>query len=172
MNAKDPVPATDKFLSDAQKAWYKDAPMDKVRAFTVENVPADAQLAMDKAGAAGATRFLSSSGKLTGYSNVYFNKNLAFSSAKQLFFTMGHELVHVSQYAALAGQSAEMVRALDFRNMLDYHAYSYQNSLGGTSLNSFTRSEILNWSNTITQFNSMGYLKFPWTFNHSFRFPF
>ena len=149
--------------------------MDKVRAFTVENVPSAVQSEMDAANAAGMTRplSLSISGKLTGYSNVYFNKNLAFTSAKQLFFTMGHEFVHVSQFAALAlaGETRSLLTQ-DFLNMLDFHAYSYQNSLGGTSLNSFTRSEILNWSNKITQFNSMGYSNFSWTFNHSFRFPF
>jgi hypothetical protein len=47
VNGGDPVPTTDQFLSDAQKAWFKDAPMDKVKAFSVENVPASAQNAMD-----------------------------------------------------------------------------------------------------------------------------
>jgi RHS repeat-associated protein len=32
VNGGDPVPATDQFLSDAQKAWYKDAPMNNVKA--------------------------------------------------------------------------------------------------------------------------------------------
>ena len=39
VNGGDPVPATDQFLSDAQKVWYKDAPMGNVKTFTVENVP-------------------------------------------------------------------------------------------------------------------------------------
>ena len=173
-----PVPATDQFLSSSQKVWYKDAPMDKVRAFTVENVPESHLtgrngLITNKAPAKtvpfsvnkGIDRILS------GYSNVYFNKALAFSSAKQLFFAMGHEFIHVSQFAALAGQSASILTP-DFITMLEFHAYSYQNSLGGVQFNSFTRDEIIRWSTAYPQFNSMGYLNFPWTFNHSFVYPF
>jgi RHS repeat-associated protein len=174
VNGGDPVAATDQFLSDAQKAWYKDAPMNNVKTFTVENVPVKAQEAMDAIGAPGSTVTSSyvTTGKLTGMSNVYFNKNLAFSSAKQLFFTMGHEFVHVSQFAALAGQPASLIRNPDFMNMLDFHAYSYQNSIGGLQLNSFEKGEILRWSSTYSQFNSMNYINFPWSFNYSFVYPF
>ncbi|MBU1014060.1 MAG: hypothetical protein KKG99_13760 [Bacteroidetes bacterium] len=173
VNGGDPVPATDQFLSDAQKAWYKDAPMNNVKAFTVENVPIKIQDAMDAIGAPGSTVTSSyvTTGKLTGMSNVYFNKNFAFSSAKQLFFTMGHEFVHVSQFAALAGQSRTLLTQ-DFLDMLDFHAYSYQNSLGGLQLNSFTRDQIINWGTIYPQFNSMNYTNFHWTFNHSFVYPF
>ena len=59
----------------------------KRKTFTVENVPATVQLEMDAAKAMGGTRPTSIGGKLTGYSRVYFNKNLAFSSAKQMFRT-------------------------------------------------------------------------------------
>ncbi len=44
VNGGDPVPAIDQFLSDAQKAWYKDAPMNNVKAFTVENVLINTQM--------------------------------------------------------------------------------------------------------------------------------
>jgi RHS repeat-associated protein len=169
----DPVPATDQFLTDAQPVWYKNAPMNRTRVFTVENVPVSAQLKMDAIGAPGLTYGLSGkiSGNLTGNSVVYFNKNLAFSSAKQLFFTMGHEFVHVSQFAALAGESAAILTS-DFVDMLDFHAYSYQNSLGGLHLNSYTQEEIIRWANTYHQFKAMNYQNFSWTFNHSFIYPF
>ncbi len=173
VNGGDPVPATDQFLSDAQKAWYKDAPMNNVKAFTAENVPVKAQEAMNAADAPGSTvptKYVTS-GKLTGMSNVYFNKNLAFSTAKQLFFTLGHEFVHVSQFAALAGQSSSILTP-DFLDMLDFHAYSYQNSIGGLQFNSFTREDILRWSTSYSQFSSMNYINFPWTSNHSFIYPF
>ena len=165
------VPATDAFLSDAQRAWYPDAPMDRVNAFTVEKVPASVQARMDAVGAPASTRPLSLNGKLTGNSNVYFNKNLAFSSAKDLFYSMGHEFVHVSQFAALAGQSTSILTS-SFYNMLDFHAYSYQNTLGGVRYNSFTRAEIMNWMNNYPHFNAMNWINFPWTANHLFKFPF
>ena len=173
VNGGDPVPATDQFLSDAQKAWYKDAPMNNVKAFTVENVP-DNIFVGDNANGVGCTVPLSGefSGKLTGMSNVYFNKMLAFSSAKQLFFTMGHELVHVSQFAALSGAKALLVQNPDFKAMLDYHAYSYQNSLGGLKFSSYTKDQLIGWATTYPQFQAMNYIKFPWTSTHSFTYPF
>ena len=42
---------------------------------------------------------------------------------------MGHELVHLSQYTALAGQSAGIVTK-NFIDLLEYHAYSFEFSLG------------------------------------------
>jgi RHS repeat-associated protein len=178
----DAVPATDRFLSDAQQAWYKDAPMDKVSKFTTENVPAELQLKMDQAGAPGATGYLQRGGVLTGRSNVYFNKNLAFSSAKQLYFTMGHELVHVSQYAALAGQPTSILKQSFVYNgqtirfnhgMMEFHAYSYENSLGGTQLNSFSpdlvKAMAKQWP---SYFNMLGYRNFGWTGTSNFIYPF
>lgn len=47
VDAGDPVPATDQFLSDAQKVWFKDAPMNNVNKFTVEKVSVDIQLKID-----------------------------------------------------------------------------------------------------------------------------
>lgn len=168
-----PVPANDQFLSEAQGAWYTDAPMDNVYNITVENVPSEVQIQMDAAGAPAATRALSSSGKLTGNSNVYFNKNLAFSSAKQLFYTMGHEFVHVSQYAALVGQPVSLLNQSGFKDMLDFHAYSYQNSIGGLQYNSFTREEIKIWMSTFPEyFKLTNYINFPWINNVTFNYPF
>ena len=168
-----PVPANDQFLSEAQGAWYTDAPMDNVYNITVENVPSEVQIRMDAAGAPAATRALSSSGKLTGNSNVYFNKNLAFSSAKQLFYTMGHEFVHVSQYAALVGQPVSLLNQSGFKDMLDFHAYSYQNSIGGLQYNSFTREEIKIWMSTFPEyFKLTNYINFPWINNVTFNYPF
>ncbi len=169
-----PIPEglqNDAFLKQAQEAWYKDAPMDKVKAFTVENVPAQQQIDMNYAGASAVTIPENLNGKISGISNVYFNKNLAFSSAKQLFFTMGHEFVHVSQFAALASQQYSLLTP-DFLDMLDFHAYSYQNSIGGLQLNSYTKEELLRWSSLYPQFSDMNYINFPWTSNHSFQYPF
>jgi RHS repeat-associated protein len=173
INGGDPVPATDQFLSDAQKAWFKDAPMDKVKVFTVEKVPKNVQNEMDKIGATAATKYLHKSGTLTGNSNVYFNKNLAFTSAKQLFFTMEHEFVHVSQYAYLGsiGATSETVKAPLVIEMLDFHAYSYEWSLGSTNSGGFIQADILSFKNS-SLFNPLNYINFSWNFNHSFIFPF
>lgn len=176
VNGGDPVPATDQFLSDAQKAWYKDAPMNNVKAFTVENVPEShltGKSGLITNNAPAKTVPLSVNKVFTGNSNVYFNKNLAFSSAKQLFFTMGHEFVHVSQVAALAGQSTSLLSQPGFIDLLDFHAYSYQHSLGGLQLNSFTRDVVRGLATQYpTYFNTLGYTNFGWTSLASFVYPF
>ena len=161
------VPATDQFLSDAQKTWFPDAPMDKVREFTVENVPEGFfNQSPEHAKAAGATIAMSSKGKLTGFSKVYFNKDLAFTSAKQLFYTMGHELVHVSQYAALAGECIySTTRAEGFFKMLDNQAYTYQTYLGDKNHSPIP-------TNYTKYFNETLWVNFKWTYTHSFKYPF
>lgn len=173
VNEGEPVPATDDFLSKAQKVWYKDAPMGNVEAFSIENVPEKYLTSMDAVNGRGITVTTSIEGKLTGRSSVYFHPVRAVSSARQLFWTMGHEFIHVSQYAALAGQSSSLLRSTGFKDMLDFYAYSYEATLGGSNLSSFTREEISMWVKTYPQqFQAMSSLKFPWTSNHSFKYPF
>ena len=103
---------------------------------------------------------------------MYFNASRAFSSAKELFFTMGHELVHVSQIAALAGQSGSLVTE-SFRNMMEFQAYSYEAFLGRETLNSFTPAEISSWAKNFSKwFKSLHFMSFNWTRNYSFTYPF
>lgn len=135
----DPVPMekrNDAFLRKAQKVWFPDAPMEHVRndSFTVEDVPDKVMQTMKDKGAAAATMPLSgsTSGKLNGNSVIYFNGNKCFDSARDLFYTMGHEFVHVSQFAALAGLPREIYNNIwEFHDMLDYHAWNYQYVLQG-----------------------------------------
>lgn len=176
------VPATDEFLSKAQKVWYEDAPMESVNKFTVENVPTDIQAAMDAANAPGATRFFQKGGLISGRSNIYFNRNLAFTSAKQLYYTMGHELLHASQYASLVGQPTSLINEHFIfdgspvyfnHDLLEFHAYNYQYSLGGTRLNSFNsglvKAMAKQWP---SYFNQLGANNFSWTSNSNFKYPF
>ena len=164
------LPKTDDFLLKAQKEWYKDAPMENIKKFTVENVPEKSQQAMMRNNAPAATvAFRTKSGLFTGESNVYFNKHLAFSSSKQLFFSMGHEFVHVSQYSVLAGLSHKLT--VDFVDMLEFHAYSFQNSLGGKSFNAFDniRSVASKYGDL---FKRLSYVNFSWTSNVTYKYPF
>ncbi|WP_293734171.1 RHS repeat-associated core domain-containing protein [uncultured Parabacteroides sp.] len=139
ISEKDNLPISDEFLKKAQGAWFKDAPMENVKKFTVENVPDHIQQSMvdNKAGARTLALKSKITGKYTGMSNVYFNKDIAFISAKQLYYTMGHEFVHVSQYAALAGEVAKTFENKLFGSLIEFHAYSYESILGGKVLNSF-----------------------------------
>ena len=107
------------------------------------------------------------------YSVVYFNKDLAFSSAKQLFFTIGHELVHISQFAAMANEPISFIYDLDFIALSEFHAYSYQNSLGGLELNSFPRDVVTSLAAKFPlYFDCLYYSNFKWTSTASFVYPF
>ncbi len=177
INGGDPVPATDQFLRDAQKAWYPDAPMDQINNFSVENVPATTQTNMNLEQARAATVATSnkSTGLITGRSSVYFNTNpnfSAFSDAKQLFYAMGHEFVHVSQYAALANQPVTLLTK-SFRYMMDFGAYSYQHSLGSTNYGGYTSADVRQFMTSFPDwYSKLGYINFNWTYNHSFSYPF
>ena len=131
VNEGDPVPATNDFLLKAQRAWYKDAPMDNIDVFSIENIPEKRLKSLDASNARAVTVTKSVGGKFTGRSSVYFHPVRAVSSAKQLFLTMGHELMHVSQYTTLIGHSSSLISLKGFQNMLDYYAYSYEAILGG-----------------------------------------
>lgn len=173
IQSDDPVPATDDFLKKAQEAWYKDAPMESVNKFTVENVSAATQAKLDNAGAGGLTARLTRNGILSGRSNVYFNKNNAFTSAKRLYYVMGHEFVHVSQFASLAGQSSNIITR-DFIELMEYHAYSYENTvLGSSNYGGFDKDQVKYLLETFPEyFSKMSYTNFSWTQNHSFVYPF
>ena len=173
----DPVPATDDFLNQAQEAWYPDAPMEHVGKFTVENVPEShltGKNGLITRGAAAKAVPLSRNGILTGQSNVYFNKDLAFTSAKRLFFSMGHEFVHVSQYASLAGQASSLLRQPGFIDLIEYHAYSYEyNVLGSSNYGGFTPVAVGDLMRQFPNyFHTLSYTNYPWTTTANFIYPF
>ena len=110
---------------------------------------------------------------------MYFNKNLCFRSAKTLSYSMGHEFVHVSQFAELKGFSSTILDYVSpgggsLYDLLDSFAYSYETSIGNnTPLNSFSK-EILkelhtHFSDIIPKIN---YIYYPWTIKASYKYPF
>jgi hypothetical protein len=119
-------------------------------AWSTENIPPDILAAMDAATPPAAAATVPHVGKdfvLTGGPNTYFHPERAFTSAKQLFVTMGHELVHVSQYLALAGTgftSIQMQQNKNFLDMLDFQAYNFSNKIGGNYWHSRLNNDWLN----------------------------
>ncbi len=170
INAKEKIPfenISDEFLEKARNVWYKEAPIESINKFTVENVSLKDQTIMDADGAFAWTKSSSikSTGILTGKSNVYFNKNLAFTSYRTLFDTMGHELVHVSQISYLGSIGAnKSILTADFIQLMEYGAYSYKGTSGFA--NSFdTKALIKTYPN---YFKPLHYTSFPWTNNAYF----
>jgi RHS repeat-associated protein len=177
INPNEPVPATDDFLRQAQENWFPDAPMDKLKAFTVENPTASITEFFAKNPSKYAiTDGISIKNKLTGNSRMYFNPNTAFSSAKTLYLAMGHEFVHVSQYASLIGRSFDLIKDNEFRDgLMEYYAYGYQHDVlkdefVGTM---FTPDVVGGYMKQFgDDFYSMNYRNFSWATNTSFIYPF
>lgn len=166
---KGPVRAEDEFLEKAQKVWFPNAPREKVRNFSVEKIPKSVLAEIEIKGADGITKPIYSNGKITGMSDVYFNKDRAFSSARKLFVTMGHEFVHVSQIAVLTGQPSSIFTA-QFAKMMEFHAYQYNPLIGGLNANSFTRAEILEFMK-MKYFNALSIVNFSWAYQARFVYP-
>ena len=173
VSPEDVIPATDENLNKLQKMWFHDAPTEKVKKFTVENLSDGAKKYFAKHPNTGGitTGLKDAAGNYTGNSNVYFNPKVAFSSAKELFNTMGHELVHVSQLSTLVGQCANFVRN-NLRSIMEFHAYSFQSRVGSVIGNSFTPNEVRGWMQTYPNFfKSLSANNFSWTSNVKFIMP-
>ncbi len=170
-NPNDPIEATDANLIKAREAWMPDAPMEYVKDFTVENVPAKIQLLMDRNDAAAATPFLLTSDRkfFTGRSSIYFNKNLAFGSAKDLYYTMAHEFIHVSQHALLKGLPYAEFQSEIFKGLKEYSAYNFQSHLGSTNYGTYSATDVKMFMNTYPEwFKKFQFYNFKWTANVSF----
>ena len=153
VGAEERLNPSDKLLQKAVEAWYKDGPeaihkVDWYSAYTKGNP-----------GRAIPDRTVPDFSS-TRLSTIWYDHNSAFTSAKQLFVTMGHELVHVSQFAALAGQPLSLLQEPYFLDMLEMHAYLYGNSIGG----SYDIKVIKDWPTLFPgQHKLVEYDIFPWT---------
>ncbi len=101
-----PLTRSDVVLNNFTEYWYKSRGYDHyfqyIDEYTTENIPADIVKKMAANKATGATVGKGNAlGLYSERSSVYFSE-LAFKSARQLYFTIGHELVHVGQNAYLA----------------------------------------------------------------------
>ena len=134
----EPIPITDEFLAKAQKVWFKDFPMEYVKMFTVENVTPRILNVMEYHNAHGVTQ--ETTIKNTNTEKKYFSgKSLvsfkadAFSSARYLFYVMGHELMHVYQNILLKGEPYpdNQVDYQVLTNLKEFYAYNFQKEILG-----------------------------------------
>ncbi len=127
-----PLPTNDRFLNNFTDYWYRERSpelFEKIKDYTYNKKP---QLAIKRfknnpLAHAATNPEVGLNGRLTGFSHVYFNDN-AFSSSRNLYLAIGHELVHVQQYAFLAGSSSTF--ALSAKAVLEVGAYSWQLNVG------------------------------------------
>lgn len=155
----------DNFLIRALNVWYPDAPKDNLKIFSVENVPIDVMNSMKNNNAIAVTRPIAKGGIFTGYSYMYFNKDLCFRSAEELFFAMGHEFVHVSQFAYLGSIKYPFseYKTLGLSKIMDHWAYNYEDYLRGET--------ILHLQSETPFFNILDYINYKWHSNYHYIFP-
>lgn len=170
-NSSESVPTNDKFLLKATEKWYPEAPLDKTLNYTVEDVPQKHIRTLNKNDALGMTGLAKKGSKeLSGYSNVYFSER-AFNSAKRLFYTIGGEMVHVSQHWALRGESKNLLKDGLFLGMMEYWEYSYRNNLGKNfKARGFNPAIYMNKYPDF--YEKLNYMNFDWTSNSNFKYPF
>ena len=83
---------------------------------------------MIEKGAAGKTVEEVVDNVMTGRSSVYFNRTM-IPTLKKLYFTMGHEFVHVGQISTFAGLPGSHITPIVVRQM-EVGAYAYETHLG------------------------------------------
>lgn len=73
----------------------------------------------------------------------------------------------------MANEPISLIYDLDFKAITEFHAYSYQNSLGGLELNSFPRDVVTSLAAKFPlYFDYLNYSNFKWTSTASFVYPF
>jgi hypothetical protein len=139
---------------------------ENINNFTVENVPFEYISQLKGNYAFTAAEF--SDKFSTGCSDVYFNKS-AFSSAKNLFYTIGHEFVHVSQNSVLSGLTLSQFGTIKDTYLKEFFAYRFENSIGSKESGGF--DYISNYemaSRNPSLYKQLNYSNFSWTKNVNF----
>lgn len=127
-----PIPdemKTDEFLKKFQEAFFPDAPMEYVKKFIVEGLDKANEFLRGTTWNEAKTKPDWIDDMFSGYSSVYFNEDLAFNSPEDLFYAMGHELVHVGQIIELAGDPRQNW-CDGLISVMDAYAYSWMNVMG------------------------------------------
>jgi len=100
---------------------------------------------------------------LIGTGKIYYHPIKAFTSMGQLYHTMGHELVHISQFAALSNKiTSDMLKVPAFRGMLEHYAENYVLTLRGIEPINLGKD----FSHVYYFYNQLNYESFSWSKNH------
>jgi RHS repeat-associated protein len=165
-----PATASDNALNTARDAWFEDAPYNEQ---AIASEGSYEQYTMDMNHAPAMTDPMCSDDVFSGESVTYYNKNLAFSSWKRLYVTMGHELVHANQFEILGNLNATYSSTFHsslggFNNILELPAYTLQNNMqvniGMGSFNPMSFN-FKGWQYT-SYFDKLALHNMPWIFKH------
>lgn len=172
VNEDAPCPLSDSFLQKAQSIWFPSAPMDVVGLLTIEQTPKlkDNETWDDKGG---VTKTNVVNNHFTKPIDVYINGKNVRNSQRRLYHTLGHELVHVSQYKHFIdndllakGYGKE---GTSENNILEYHAYLYQHHLGGPD-GGFTIADAIYLHDYDPEmFHALNWINFKWAGSCTFK---
>lgn len=158
---------SDELLAEAQETWFPDSEKERLLNHSYENVPENelADLNGSSNGkmswAKTVPEYIEGSNKIiTGKSSIYYNNTLSFTP-RQLFYTMGHELVHVSQIALLYDTGTQMLTN-KILNYMEYGAHDYERYLGAKRNN--YRYNFSSWDYDKYR-DKTNPSNFPWTHN-------
>ena len=140
------VPATDAVLKRLQEIWYPYAPMDYIVNYSVEKIPEIVKewLTDNKLALTWCQTKSDYEGKKI---SVYFSER-AFSSARVLYYTMGHEFVHVCNYitASEIGINYGLIHnSRVFKDMSEYWAHLYESQYTGYNVNGYNLTTFLTY---------------------------
>lgn len=159
-----PIPKekqTDEFLKRFQEVFFPDAPMEYVICFVVEGLDNKAEFLRGTTINEGKTKPEWVDGMFSGYSSVYFNGDIVFKDPEELFYTIGHELVHVGQIIELAGDPRQnWCDGLTY--IMDVYAYSWMHDMGRSKPWGRNREYEMNWGSYC---NCLTYINFSWLNN-------
>lgn len=161
-NDKNDIPfeLTEDLVKRAIDTWFPGAVMPKKIIIKNEIYTENG----DKAG--GSVSGLKKGGKYSGNSYMNLSKTI-IKNLFILFYTLGHELVHVSQYDALKGESSLSTKSdqeqNDLVDILEYYAHRFECELKQTYFhNSEGDSKVLNNNNYKVWVEKADYRKFDW----------
>jgi RHS repeat-associated protein len=153
---------TDEFLKQFQETFFPDAPMEYVKKFVVEGLDKESEFLRGTTWNQAKTIPDWENDMFSGYSSVYFNEDIVFKNPEDLFYAMGHELVHVGQIIELAGDPRQnWCEGLAY--VMDVYAYSWMGIMGRPPKYWNTNKQYTKeWQ---SHRSCLNYTNFPWLLN-------
>ena len=155
---------TNEFIKKFQETFFPNAPMEYVKEFLVEGL--DKKGVFLTYGIMGDAKTISypEDGLFSGYSSVYFNEDRAFNSPEDLFYIMGHELVHVAQFISLKGNTYFQFDYC-YQYLMDCVANTWIVTMGGNPQFGFDRLLFQSCIKEYSNYYNCLYSYYDWLYN-------
>jgi len=152
----------DRGLRIIGRRMYPDAEWNKVRKLTINLTPKELEEIGPHAGMTKA--IVDGKNQYTGFSDMYFNPKQVLPDMQDFYKTLGHELVHVSQYSHLAG----LERTKAYVYILEHYAHRFSSEVLGRNMpEQYSYSNVLKYIQTYPEIDQLvNYEYYPWAAKH------